>query len=98
MSEASKAITISPDELEPATLRGVAEAFINREGTDYGEQERSLDDKVSQVLQQLERGEAHIVFDPETESINLVTSRELEQTAEQDPRERELSWEDQEAP
>lgn len=98
MAESSKAITIAPDELAPATLRGVVEAFVNREGTDYGEQERSLDDKVSRVLQQLERGEAHIVFDPETESINLVTSRELEETAEQDADERQLDWEDQDAP
>jgi uncharacterized protein YheU (UPF0270 family) len=67
-------IRVAFDDLEPDTLRAVIESFVLREGTDYGVHETSLEDKVAQVLIQLRRGEAHITFDPATESINVVTS------------------------
>jgi uncharacterized protein len=50
----------------------VIESFVLREGTDYGEREYSLEEKVGHVLRQLERGEAGIVFDPNTESVQIV--------------------------
>jgi uncharacterized protein YheU (UPF0270 family) len=53
-------------------LRAVIESFVLREGTDYGVTEWSLDHKVARVIRQLERGEAHIVFDPETQSVDIV--------------------------
>jgi uncharacterized protein YheU (UPF0270 family) len=67
-------IRVAPDDLEPDTLRAVIESFVLREGTDYGEHETSLEEKVAQVLIQLRRGEAHITFDPATESINVVVT------------------------
>ena len=67
-------IRLAPDDLEPDTLRAVIESFVLREGTDYGVHETSLKDKVAQVLSQLRRGEAHITFDPATESVNLVVT------------------------
>ena len=67
-------IRLAPDDLEPDTLRAVIESFVLREGTDYGVHETSLDDKVAQVLIQLRRGEAHITFDPATESVNVVVT------------------------
>ena len=68
-------IRVAPDDLEPDTLRAVIESFVLREGTDYGLHETPLEAKVAQVLLQLRRGEAHITFDPATESINVVVSR-----------------------
>ncbi len=59
-------------ELAPELLRAVIESFVLREGTDYGEREVSLDDKVARVLRQLQRGEARILYDPETESVAIV--------------------------
>ena len=59
-------------ELTRDALRGVVEAFILREGTDYGAREFSLDEKVAHVMAQLQRGEAQIVFDPETQSVDIV--------------------------
>jgi len=67
-------IRLAPDDLEPDTLRAVIESFVLREGTDYGLHETALEVKVDQVLTQLQRGEAHITFDPATESINLVVT------------------------
>lgn len=43
-----------------------------REGTDYGERELSLEQKVAQVRTQLERGQARILFDPESNTVTLV--------------------------
>jgi hypothetical protein len=59
-------------ELAPDTLRALIEAFVAREGTDYGAVERTLAEKVADVRRQLERGEARIEFDPTTESIDVV--------------------------
>jgi uncharacterized protein len=67
-------IRVAPDDLEPDTLRAVIESFVLREGTDYGVHETSLEGKVAQVLIQLRRGEAHITFDPATESVNVVVT------------------------
>ena len=67
-------IRVAPDDLAPDTLRAVIESFVLREGTDYGEHETPLEDKVAQVLIQLQRGEAHITFDPTTESVNVVVT------------------------
>ena len=58
--------------LDPETLRGLIESFVLREGTDYGEQEYSLQDKVEQVHSHLKQGLAAIVFDEETESCSIV--------------------------
>jgi len=52
--------------------RAVIESFVLREGTDYGEREIALDDKVARVIRQLERGEAQIMFDPKTDSVDIV--------------------------
>ena len=43
-----------------------------REGTEYGEKDFSLDQKLAHVIRQLERGEAQIVFDPQSETIDIV--------------------------
>ena len=67
-------IRVPVDDLEPDTLRAVIESFVLREGTDYGLHETSLEAKVAQVLTQLRRGEAHITFDPATESVNVVVT------------------------
>ncbi len=70
-------IQIVPTQLSPEALRAVVESFVLREGTEYGEREFSLDEKVAQVLRQLERGEARIVFDPQTQSVNIVVGAPL---------------------
>ena len=65
-------IPIRPTQLSPAALRAVVESFVLREGTDDGEREYSLEEKVAQVLRQLERGESRIVFDAHTQSVTIV--------------------------
>jgi uncharacterized protein YheU (UPF0270 family) len=72
--ESQEPIVIPHCELSAGALRGVLESFVLREGTDYGEREVSLDQKVAQVLVQLERGEAHVIFHAALESIDIVVS------------------------
>lgn len=59
-------------ELSAEALRGVVESFVLREGTDYGERDVSHEAKVAQVIRQLERGEARILFDPLDSSVTIV--------------------------
>jgi uncharacterized protein len=59
-------------ELPAELLHAVVESFVLREGTDYGEKEFSLEEKVARVVSQLKKGEAHIVFDPESDSVSII--------------------------
>ena len=63
--------------LEPEVLRRVIESFVLREGTDYGPIEFSLEQKVAHVTAQLERGEAEILFDPNTRTVTIATAQSL---------------------
>ena len=59
-------------ELSADALQGVIDNFILREGTDYGDRAFSHEQKVAQVLRQLERGEARILFDPLDSRVTIV--------------------------
>ena len=65
-------VEIPHRDLSEAALRGVVESFVLREGTDYGQRDYSLEEKIAAVMRQLDRGEAAIVFDPETETVSIV--------------------------
>lgn len=73
--ERQSPVAVPHGELSPEALRGVIEAFVLREGTDYGERDVPFETKVAQVLRQLERGEAQIMYDPETQGIAIVVKR-----------------------
>jgi uncharacterized protein YheU (UPF0270 family) len=72
MSDDPTPIVVPHGELAPELLQAVIESFVLREGTDYGEREFSLEQKVAGVVRQLQRGEAQILFDPESESVAIV--------------------------
>lgn len=69
-------IEVPMDALSPEALQGVIEAFIQREGTDYGVLEAAHETKVEQILRQLKKGDIKIAFDPNTETVGLVTLAE----------------------
>ena len=73
--ESREGVELSPDDLSPEALRGLVEEFVTRDGTDYGDVERSVDEKIAQVTAQLASGEVRIVFDLETETANIVPRR-----------------------
>lgn len=70
--EVPEPVVVPYTELAADLLHAVVESYVLREGTDYGEKEFSLEAKVAHVISQLKRGEARIVFDPETESVSIT--------------------------
>ena len=70
-------VEIPLESLNPEVLNALVESFVLREGTDYGAAEVSLEAKVTQVLKQLKKGDVKIIFDPATESVDLLTAREF---------------------
>jgi uncharacterized protein YheU (UPF0270 family) len=65
-------IEIPSSRLSEDVLQAVIEEYVCREGTDYGLSTYTLEKKVLQVMQQLEKGTAIIVFDPVSESCSVL--------------------------
>ncbi len=76
--DAERPVEIPLSVLNEDTLISVLHSFIQREGTDYGFNEVSLEKKVEQLRRQLEKGDVLIAFDQASESLNLLTRREWE--------------------
>ncbi|QJR80832.1 YheU family protein [Alteromonas pelagimontana] len=57
--------------LEEDTLHSIAESFVLREGTDYGEEELSFEKKVEQVLTSLKSGESVLVYSELHETVDI---------------------------
>ncbi|MFK7989663.1 MAG: YheU family protein [Sandaracinaceae bacterium] len=68
---------IPVERLSPEALVGLIDAFVLREGTDYGHDEPTLADKRADVRRQIERGDVAVVYDPKLESASLVLRRDL---------------------
>jgi uncharacterized protein len=68
-------VVIPYTELSPSALRGLIEYFVLREGTEYGAREVPLEIKHAQVMRQLEKGAARIVFNPDTQSADIEVVR-----------------------
>lgn len=63
---------IPPEKLDPSTLDSLLESFITREGTDYGSEELTLQQKLENLKSQLTSGGVVISYDELSESLNLV--------------------------
>jgi len=66
-------------ELEKHTLQALVESFILREGTDYGDGEVSLEDKSSQIIEQIKSAKILIVYSELHESCDLVLASQFQQ-------------------
>ncbi|EGR2797911.1 hypothetical protein BOO29_05020 [Vibrio navarrensis] len=58
-------------EISADALSNLIREFVLREGTDYGENEVSLEQKIEQVKTQLKQGEAVIVFSELHETVDI---------------------------
>ena len=65
-------VEIPVERLSREALDGLIEEFVTRDGTDYGLQEQTLEAKKGAVARQLARGEVVIVFDPESQTCNII--------------------------
>jgi len=68
------AVIIPYKRLGAKTLQNLVEDFVTRDGTDYGEVEVPLKTRVAQVMELLRTGKAVVVFDPDTETANILSA------------------------
>ena len=61
------------------TLNNLIAYYVLREGTDYGEQEVALAEKVAAVKCQLKTGEVVIVYSELHETVNLMPKQQFVQ-------------------
>ncbi|GLO62137.1 UPF0270 protein [Vibrio sp. MACH09] len=64
-------------QIAPETLENLIKEFVLREGTDYGTEEATLEDKIQQVHLLLQQGEAVVLFSELHESVDIKLKREL---------------------
>ncbi|MBT00250.1 MAG: hypothetical protein CMI01_16465 [Oceanospirillaceae bacterium] len=63
--------------LSTDALTGLIEEFVTRDGTDYGEQEVTLERKVEQVKAKLRSGEVVLLFSESTGECSIVSKESL---------------------
>lgn len=64
-------------DIDSDTLNTLIEHFVLREGTDYGDVEISMAEKVQQVLNQLAHGDVVIVYSELHETVNILPKSEV---------------------
>ncbi len=65
-------LRVPPDRVSPEALQGLLEEFASRDGTDYGETETPLDQRVAQLRAQLTAGTLALLFDAQSETWDLL--------------------------
>ena len=70
-------VVIPMSSLKEDILEGIMKDFILREGTDYGMEDFTLEQKLAQVRKLLSSGKAGIYFDPNTESCTILDSAQI---------------------
>ena len=73
------------DQLEADTLTAIIEQYVLGEGTDYGENIYSLEQKVAHVRSQLENNRAVLVYSDLYESVNILSQQEYEKMLANNP-------------
>jgi len=68
-------VEIPLDRINPDTLRRMIEEFVTREWDNHADFEYTLDEKVNQVLRQLNEKRAKIVFDCASKTWNIIACR-----------------------
>ena len=69
-------LEVPAQRLAPDVLRALYEEYVTRDGTDYGERELSLDEKVERLAAQIQRGDVRILYEIESEQWDLVAADE----------------------
>ncbi len=68
----SEYLEIPWQKLSSEALEGMLQELVTRDGTDYGLEEVSAEDKVAQLRKALQSGRAIIAFCPESESWSVL--------------------------
>ncbi|HBG07960.1 MAG: hypothetical protein A2075_11815 [Geobacteraceae bacterium GWC2_58_44] len=70
--QTEEGVIVPLDRINPDTLRKMVEEFVTRDWSELTDAGRTLDEKIEQVIQQLEDGRAKVVFDLTTETCNII--------------------------
>lgn len=70
-------VVIPYQQLATDTLQSLLEEYATRDGTDYGDLEKSLQQKVDQLNAQLLRKDILIVYDLAAETANILTRQQF---------------------
>jgi uncharacterized protein len=69
---AEDGVVVPLDRINPETLRKMVEEFVTREWSDLADSDCTFEDKIEQVIQQLEENKIKVVFDLTSETCNIV--------------------------
>jgi len=64
--------------LQAESLQALLEEFASRDGTDYGERELTLEQKVAQLGTRLRAGDLQILYDADSEQWDLLPRDQAE--------------------
>ncbi len=65
------------NELSKDALQTLIEDFVTRDGTDYGDNEKSMQEKAEHLLALLKTGDLLITYNEDTKDCGLVTKDKL---------------------
>lgn len=65
-------VEVPPDRLAPDVLQALFEEYVSRDGTDYGERELALEEKVARLSAQVLSREVLLLYEVESEQWDLV--------------------------
>jgi len=70
-------VRIPLDRVDSVVLKAMLEDYASRDGTDYGERELSMDEKVANLQRQLRSDELAVVYDLDSEQWDLLPQDQL---------------------
>ena len=68
-------VDIPWDRINPDTLRNMISEFVTREWAELSDSGYTLDEKIEQVMKQLQDKKAKVVFDLSSQTCNIVVTR-----------------------
>jgi uncharacterized protein YheU (UPF0270 family) len=86
---------IPHQQLDKETLNNLLEAYVLQEGTDYGEQEITLEQKVADVRTSLTNGKVVLVYSELHETVNVMAKEQFESQQYQEQERQEQESHDQ---
>ncbi|GAB5449720.1 MAG: YheU family protein [Halioglobus sp.] len=72
-------VEVPRQRLAADVLHALLEEYASRDGTDYGEREKSLQEKVAALEMQLQRSELRLLYEMESEQWDLVPAEQAAQ-------------------
>ncbi|MGJ8692010.1 MAG: YheU family protein [Thalassotalea sp.] len=67
------------ESLSSEILTNIIKEYVLQEGTDYGTETVSIEDKIQQVHQQLIQGSAVVVYSELHETVNILPAEQFKQ-------------------